>query len=114
MIHVTIYQNNRGECVGFLSEGHAGYSEEGSDVVCAAASVLIINTMNAIELYAKDPCSLVTNEETGRIAYHVISGHPSDDASLLLRTMILGLEEMADDENYAEYIDLTFEEVQQP
>ncbi|MEZ3485063.1 MAG: ribosomal-processing cysteine protease Prp [Lachnospiraceae bacterium] len=111
MIHVTIYQNNKNECVGFLTDGHAGYSEEGTDVVCAAASVLIINTMNAIELYAHDTCSLVTNEETGMIAYHIVSGHPSEDANLLLRTMILGLEEMADDENYAEYIDLTFEEV---
>ena len=30
---------------------------------------------------------------------------------LLLNTMILGLKGMADDENYEEYIDLTFEEV---
>ena len=111
MIHVTIYQNKNKECVGFLTDGHAGFDEEGKDVVCAAASVLIINTMNAIELYAHDTCSLVTNEETGMIAYHLAGGHPSQDADLLLRTMILGLEEMADDENYAEYIDLTFEEV---
>ncbi|MCI8885208.1 MAG: ribosomal-processing cysteine protease Prp [Dorea sp.] len=111
MIHVTIYQNDQEEFVGFLTDGHAGYSEEGSDIVCAAASILIINTMNAIELYAKDPCTLVTNEETGRIAYHLTNGHPSDEAELLLRTMVLGLEEMVDDNNYAEYIDLTFEEV---
>ncbi len=30
---------------------------------------------------------------------------------LLLNAMILGLEQMVDDDNYAEYIDLTFEEV---
>ena len=102
MIHVTIYQNENRECVGFRTEGHAGYSEEGSDIVCAAASVLVINTMNAIERLAY---------EAGLIAYYLVNGYPSKDADLLLNTMILGLENMADDANYAEYIDLTFEEV---
>ena len=111
MIHVTIYRNDKEECVGFLTDGHAGYNEEGHDIVCAAASVLIINPLNAIALYAQDTCSLVTNEETGMISYHLTSGHPPKNAELLLKTMILGLEEMVADENYAEYIDLTFEEV---
>ena len=111
MIHVTIYQNENRECVGFRTEGHAGYSEEGSDIVCAAASVLVINTMNAIERYAQDPCSVISNDEAGLITYYLVNGYPSKDADLLLNTMILGLENMADDANYAEYIDLTFEEV---
>ena len=110
MIHVTIYQNENSECVGFRTEGHAGYSEKGSDVVCAAASMLVINTINAIEQYAKDPCSVINNDEVGLIAYYLVNGYPSADAGLLLNTMILGLVNMADDDNYAEYIDLTFEE----
>ena len=54
MIHVTIFQNKYKECVGFQTEGHAEYADPGQDIVCAAASVLIINTMNAIELYTED------------------------------------------------------------
>ena len=50
MIHVVIYQNEKEECTGFQTEGHAEYADPGQDIVCAAASVLIINTMNAIEL----------------------------------------------------------------
>lgn len=111
MIHVTIYENSRKECVGFQTEGHADYKDEGQDIVCAAASVLVINTINAIEAYASDECSVVNDEETGILAYHLRSGRPSKDADLLLKSMILGLENMADDENYAEYIDLKFEEV---
>ncbi len=111
MIHVAIYQNENKECVGFRTEGHAGYSEEGSDIVCAAVSVLVLNTINAIELYTQDPCSVIHNDEAGLIAYYLVNGFPSEGAGLLLNTMILGLEHMADDENYAEYIDLTFEEV---
>ena len=111
MIHVAIYQNENKECVGFRTEGHAGYSEKGSDIVCAAVSVLVLNTINAIERYAKDPCSVINNDEVGLIAYYLVNGYPSADAGLLLNTMILGLVNMADDDNYAEYIDLTFEEV---
>ena len=101
MIHVTIFQNKYKECVGFQTEGHAEYADPGQDIVCAAASILVINTINAIEEISED--------ESGMISYHLI--HPSLDSRLLLNTMILGLEQMVDDDNYAEYIDLTFEEV---
>ena len=47
MIHVAIYQNENKECVGFRTEGHAGYSEEGSDIVCAAVSVLVTPLMQS-------------------------------------------------------------------
>ena len=111
MIHVTIYENSRKECTGFQTKGHAGYKDEGQDIVCAAASVLMINTINAIEMYASDECSVMSDRDAGMIAYHLRGGRPSKEADLLLKTMILGLESMADDENYAEYIDLKFEEV---
>ena len=101
MIHVTIFQNKYKECVGFQTEGHAEYADPGQDIVCAAASILVINTINAIEEFTED--------DAGMISYHL--NHPSKDAQLLLNTMILGLEQMVDDDNYAEYIDLTFEEV---
>ena len=110
MIRVTVYRNEKKECVGFLAKGHAGYSEEGQDIVCAAASVLMINTVNAIEAYTDDATSLVSDDMDGLIDYRLKS-RPSSEASLLLDTMILGLENMADDENYAEYIHVTFEEV---
>ena len=65
MFHVTIYENNKKEYVGFQTEGHAGFAEEGRDIVCAAASVLVINTINAIELYTKDEASIESEQEEG-------------------------------------------------
>ena len=59
MIRVTIYKNEKHECVGFKALGHAGYSENGQDVVCAAVSVLTINTVNAIEIFTQNEASLV-------------------------------------------------------
>ena len=110
MIHVTIYQNKRKEYTGFKTYGHAGFSDEGQDIVCAAVSVLIINTVNAIEKFTEDRTSLVSDDAEGVIDYS-LKERPSKEAELLLDTMVLGLTEMSDDENYAEYIDLTFEEV---
>ena len=34
MINITIYDN------GFEIEGHAGYAQKGSDIICAAVSAL--------------------------------------------------------------------------
>ena len=110
MIHVTIYQNKRKEYTGFKTYGHAEFSDKGQDIVCAAASVLIINTVNAIEQFAEDRTSLVSDDAEGVIDYS-LKDKPSKEAKLLLDAMVLGLVEMTDDENYAEYIDLTFEEV---
>ncbi|MFR7439870.1 MAG: ribosomal-processing cysteine protease Prp [Lachnospiraceae bacterium] len=110
MFHVTIYKNKKKEYVGFQTEGHAGYAEAGSDIVCAAASVLVINTINAIEAFTDDQALCVGGQRKDLLHYE-LKGSPSKEADLLLKTMVLGLSEMAHDENYAQYIDLTFEEV---
>ena len=110
MIHVTIFENEKNECIGFQTEGHAGYAESGEDIVCAAASILVLNTLNAMEAFAEDDFSVMADDETGMISCHLTES-PSKEANLLLKTMILGLNDMASDENYAEYIELTFEEV---
>ena len=110
MIRVTIYQNEKKECAGFLAKGHAGFSEAGQDIVCAAASVLMINTVNAIEAFTDDKTSLVSDDMEGLIDFR-LADRPGREAALLLEAMILGLETMADDSNYSEYIQVRFEEV---
>lgn len=113
MIHVTIYQNQKDEYIGFSARGHAGFAESGEDIVCAAVSVLMINTVNALELYADAKLSVSGEEEEGALDVR-LTDQPTEKTELLFKTMALGLTQMEDDENYAEYIDLTFEEVQQP
>ena len=109
MITITVKKRN-GNYLEFVSKGHAGYAEEGQDIVCAAVSVLTINTLNAIEKFADDRTSLVSDESKGLIDYR-LKGNPTREAKLLLDAMVLGLEEIAEDENYREYMDLTYEEV---
>ncbi len=90
MIHVTFIRTDK-SCVGFQTEGHAGYADPGEDIVCAAVSALVINTINAIEEFTEDDRVLISEDEMGMIVYHL--NHPSKDAQLLLNTMILGLEQ---------------------
>ena len=110
MIEVTIFKNADHECVGFRADGHAEYAESGQDIVCAAASMLMINTVNAIDRFTNDRSTETYDEEGGMLEFR-LTGRPTREASLLLKTMILGLEDMEDDELYGPYIDIIFEEV---
>ena len=110
MIRVTIYKNEKHQCVGFKAHGHAGFSEEGQDILCAACSALVINALNSIERFTDDETSCVSDEDTGSISFR-FNGKPSHDAALLLDSMILGLEEIEDSNDYEKYIDIIFKEV---
>ena len=110
MVEITVYKNTKHQTVGFHTCGHAEYAEEGQDIVCAAISVLVINTMNAIEAFTDDETSLVSDEVSGKIDF-LVKGNPSKEAQLLLDAMVLGIEDMADDDIYRNYMDLTYEEV---
>ena len=110
MTHVTIYRNKENECIGFTVIGHADYADAGEDIVCAGLSMLVINTCNSIEALTSAKFSLTTNESEGLIDLR-LKDKPIRETELLLSAMILGLENMADDQDYKEYIHLTFEEV---
>ena len=110
MIRVTIYKTDGHKYAGFDISGHAGYDESGNDVVCAAVSAIVINTINSIERFTDDETSCVSDEESGTIEFR-FGKIPSHDASLLLDSMILGLEEIEDSSEYESYIDIIFKEV---
>ena len=105
MITVTIYKHSS-QYKGFRCEGHAGYDEEGYDIVCAAVSVLTINTVNSIEAFTEDGFSGEVND--GFISCE-LTGEISKETSLLLDSMVLGLTEIQ--KNYDKYMQLRFKEV---
>ena len=107
MIQITIYQDSESRFTGFDSIGHAEYAEEGSDIVCAGVSALVIATVNSIEMLTEDRATSTASQETGEIHFRLETfGH---DSQLLFQSMVLGLEEM--ERNYSEYIDPIFKEV---
>ena len=50
MICITVTESD-GEYISVESDGHAGYAEEGQDIICAAVSALIVNTVNSVETF---------------------------------------------------------------
>lgn len=110
MIQITIYKNKKHEYMGFDVDGHAGFDDSGHDIVCAAVSALVINTINSVERFTSDKTSSVSDEEKGRVEFRFFNS-PSQDAELLLKSMILGVEEIENSREYDSYIDIIFKEV---
>ena len=110
MTHVTIYtKSSNDDIVGFRTEGHAGFADAGYDIVCAATSVLIINTINSIEQFTSSDCEVTTDEDTAVIQLMVKSSNQSKELTVLLKALVLGLSTLAHDN--PNYVSITFEEV---
>ena len=107
MIDVSVYQGDQG-VMRISARGHAGYDEYGSDVVCAAVSMLIINTLNSIEVLAGDE-HIDTEISPGVIDRSYPKGL-SHDGKVLMEAMILGLKE-TNRQYGSKYITLNIKEV---
>ena len=92
MINIAVQKKN-GSYVSFCSKGHAGFAEEGEDIICAAVSVLVINTANALEKFTQDPPHL--EEKDGYVRFTFPAGPLSREAMLLMDTLVLGLEDIS-------------------
>lgn len=108
MITITLLEDSNGVHKGFISEGHADYAEHGFDIVCASVSILVMNTINAIETYTSDIIEVESNEKEGYIAMNFVSDI-SDEAVLLMDALILGLSGIED--QYGSYVKILIEEV---
>lgn len=108
MIKIVIYQNKDGVCTGFKMKGHAEYAKKGQDIVCAAVSVLAVNTINSIETFTTD---IPKKQEvsSGFVEYQLFSDS-SESTRLLLSSFILGLKGIREEYGSA-YIQLKFKEV---
>ena len=110
MTEITFYQTETGDIIGFRSEGHSGYADQGEDIVCAAISALVINTINSINELTDDEMDVDIDDDEGYIDASFFDT-PGKEAQLLLKSLALGLTNMEDDEAVTEFIDVIFEEV---
>lgn len=105
MIRVDLYYNEN-ILYAFKLSGHAGYAEHGEDIVCSAVSILVINTLNALEALTEEEFSLNEVDSNSGVIDCVFNkrkqGKPNKEATLLLEAMILGLKSVK--QMYGEYI----------
>ena len=109
MISVTIYRT-KDVINGFIVEGHAGFAEEGSDIVCASVSILSYTALNSLNLVAGVNTEFINydvDEETGFMSMR--TNVNNDKTDVIYRTFMVGIELLLED--YSDYITLKFEEV---
>ena len=108
MIKATFYRNSDNLYTGFCVTGHAGFARRGKDIVCSAVSMLVINTINSIDVLT-DADIEVHEDKSGTIELQLKS--KSDDKSqLLISALSLGLTELYKEYN-GKYLQVYFKEV---
>lgn len=91
MTVVDIFKDQEGRYAYFECAGHADDSAvEGEDIICAAISMLIINTINSLEVLAQADITYAAAEEGGELSCR-FETPPDEKAALLVDSMILGL-----------------------
>ena len=77
--------------LGFSCKGHAGYADYGSDIICSAISMLVINTINSIESLTDCQMQVSDDEKSGSIRVKFPNGTDTS-AALLMNAMLLGIQ----------------------
>ncbi|MCI9564437.1 MAG: ribosomal-processing cysteine protease Prp [Eubacterium sp.] len=107
MTNITVYCKDN-TYTGFRIEGHAGYADEGEDIICAGISVLAINFVNSIEGLTSDKFSQFEHEDDGIIDFE-FTDTISNEAEILIKSLVLGLEQL--EKEYKDFISLDYKEV---
>lgn len=90
MTTITIVKSKTGEYQEITCTGHAGYAQAGSDIICSAISILVINTINSLEQLTKTDSVVTADEKSGKI--YLKLKRVDEKGILLLDAMVLGLQ----------------------
>ncbi len=93
---------------GCRVSGHSGYAEAGSDIICAAVSILTCTCVNALE----SVCGLVpriTENRGGLLSFRLPKRTAEENAKaqILMGALRQGLSDLA--ETYPQYVKLTIQ-----
>jgi hypothetical protein len=91
MIDVSILRDRTGDIKGFRVSGHALFDKAGNDIICAAVSMLTINTVNATEEFLPDEKMTVNIDRQAGIIEMKLEEKPTEGSKLLLNTFRLGM-----------------------
>lgn len=108
MINIC-FKKNSGKILGFNIEGHAGYREEGEDIVCSAVSALSYTILNGITEILKIGVEHIIKDGFLQLSLRDNSLEEIEKCQVLLETMLLGFESM--EIGYSDYIKVQVEEV---
>ena len=76
---------------GYKVSGHAGFGEEGNDIICSAVSALTQAPLLGLEKHLKLKPSYAVNQEDG-ILEAALNSAPNDLTQAIFMTMAYGVE----------------------
>jgi uncharacterized protein len=107
MIRTIVWRDSKGRVGRFSVRGHAEAADPGEDIICAAVSVLVTNTINSAEhllgvLIADDDQVL-----PGEVVCEVpaLEGVQDEKLQLLFEAMTFGIQQVA--ELYPDFVKVT-------
>ena len=110
MITAVLYQEGE-DLTGCRAEGHSGWAEAGSDIVCAAVSILTCTCVNALE----SVCGVIPritehNPEQGILAFKLPDRTEAENekAQILMKALRQGLEDLTTE--YPQNVTLSIKE----
>ena len=101
MIKFTTVTNTDGKITQFTVNGHSGFAESGSDIVCASVSSVVWLTINGIE---KQNLAKLSYEQRDGFVKCIFSDK-SDGADLLLDSLVMFITEL--EKQYKEFLKFT-------
>lgn len=110
MITARIFRNNQKKVTGFEISGHAGYAEEGSDIICAAVSAIAYTAIGYFDekkIGGKVPQYLI---EDGYMKFE-IDANSTEPAYAVMEAAFIGLKqiEYSYGDEYIKVIDKSFD-----
>ena len=84
------FHSAKGRLDGFVAEGHSGYAEEGSDVVCAAVSAAVGLTECTINEVMGLGAAVKAKEKSARISLKLPPAL-NEESDSLCQTVLTGL-----------------------
>lgn len=103
------FKKNSGKILEFNIEGHAGYGEEGEDIVCSAVSAISYTIVNGITEVLKINVEHNIKDGFLQLSLRGNSLEEIGKCQVLLETMLLGFKSM--EISYGDYIKVQVEEV---
>ena len=98
MIRAVLYRDAEGQYTGYSAKGHSDYAEQGSDIVCAAVSVLGATCANSLESVCGIIPEIIENDD-GVLHFTLPSPMTPDamhDAQILFGALHQGLADVAE------------------
>ena len=108
---VTFFRRSDGALTGYRAQGHTGFAEAGSDIVCAAISALTQSTLNGLQNVLKLPVMFDIDDQAALLEARLTpeaTEAQARQAQILLQTLLEGLQ--AIERSYPRNVRIFFEE----